>query len=61
MVRSKVTGTHQGEFQGMAPTGKVIEFYAFTIYGIRDGKIAYEWTMTDSLSLMQQLEAPSTE
>lgn len=61
VVRSKVTGTHQGEFQGIAPTGKAIEFYAFTTYGIQDGKIAYEWTMTDSLGLMQQLEAPSTE
>ena len=55
VVRSKVTGTHQGEFQGVAPTGKEVEFYAFTAYGIEDGKIAYEWTMTDSMGLVQQL------
>lgn len=57
VVRSRITGTHQGDFQGMAPTGKEIDFYAFTIYGIRDGRIAYEWTMMDSLGLMQQLDS----
>lgn len=60
VVRSRVTGTHQGEFQGIPPTGKKVEFYAMTVYGIEDGKIAYEWTMTDSLGLMRQLGVSST-
>lgn len=61
MVRSRITGTHQGEFRSIPPTGKEVEFYAMTIYGIEGGKIAYEWTMTDSLGLMQQLGVPAAE
>ena len=58
-VRFRITSTQRGEFCGLPPTGKEIELYAITVYGIENGKIAYEWTISDSLGLMQQLGASS--
>ena len=33
-------GTHQGEFQGIAPTGKRVAVPGVVFYRIADGKIA---------------------
>ena len=40
-VTARVTmrGTHQGEFQGIAPTGKRVEVKAIDMFHIKDGKI----------------------
>ena len=48
-------GTHRGEFEGIPPTGKRIEFTGTTIFHFRDGKIAEEQTSVDLLALMEQL------
>ena len=48
-------GTHRGEFEGIPPTGKRIEFTGTTIFHFRDGKIAEERTSVDLLALMEQL------
>jgi steroid delta-isomerase-like uncharacterized protein len=50
-----ITGTHTGEFQGHAPTGR-----AFTVRGIqvskfRDGRIAERWGATDEKGIAEQL------
>ena len=38
-IRYKATGTHTGEFMGLAPTGKKVTMNAFSIYRIVDSKI----------------------
>ena len=48
-------GTHQGEFQGMPPTGKQVVVPGVVFYRIADGKIAEFRGQFDRLSLMQQL------
>lgn len=50
------SGTHQGEFMGIAPTGKQIKLSLMTIERIANGKIAEQWGEADLLGLMQQLE-----
>ncbi len=55
VIRALGRGTHQGEFAGIAPTGKQVEFPAIIIYRIEDGKIAEFWMQADVMSLMQQL------
>ena len=50
-------GTHQGEFMGIAPTGKRFEFDVIDIYSIDGGKITGHWAVVDQLGLMQQLGA----
>jgi predicted SnoaL-like aldol condensation-catalyzing enzyme len=37
------SGTHRGEYFGVAPTGKSLRFTSCDIFSIRDGKIAEHW------------------
>jgi len=55
VTRARWMGTHQGEFQGMAPTGKHVTLTAITIYRIIGGKIVELWEEADILGMMQQL------
>jgi steroid delta-isomerase-like uncharacterized protein len=48
-------GTHRGEFQGIAPTGKQVVVPGGVFYRIADGKIAEFRGQFDRMSLMQQL------
>jgi predicted ester cyclase len=56
-IRESYQGTHTGEFQGLAPTGRVVRFTSTDIYRIVDGKIVEVWTELDALGMMQQLGA----
>ena len=55
VLRLTFRGTHQGEFQGIPPTGKKIEVAATVVDRIVDGKMVEHWSTMDNLSLMQQL------
>ncbi len=50
-------GTHEGEFMGVAPTGKRVEFEGMALVRIREGKIVENRGMPDMLGLLQQLGA----
>jgi hypothetical protein len=60
-VRGMVRGTHLGEFAGIPPTGKKVEFSIFITYRIADGKIVDHWMLTDNLALMQQIGAEAAQ
>lgn len=49
------TGTHQGELNGIAPTGKQVKTSGISISRIANGKFVEEVVTTDLLSLMKQL------
>lgn len=51
------TGTHEGEFAGVPPTGKRATIRVIDIVRLRDGKIVEHWNVVDQLGLMQQLGA----
>ena len=55
VTRHTMTGTHQGEFMGIAPTGRPIEFTVIDILRLDQGKIVEHWAVQDRLALMQQL------
>lgn len=60
-VRLEMTGTHTGNFFGLAPTGKQVTVSQFQIERIENGKIVEHWRQTDDLGLMRQLGLlPST-
>jgi len=42
---------------GLSPTGKDIRVDAITILRVADGKIAENWTVWDTLAMLQQLGA----
>jgi len=48
-VTARVTmrGTHSGEFQGIAPTGKRVEVKAIDMFRIEGGKIVEHWGHAD--------------
>ncbi|MBI2165968.1 MAG: ester cyclase [Chloroflexi bacterium] len=48
-------GTHLGEYMGIAPTGKTIEYAVIDIVRIQAGRITDHWAVGDRLSLMKQL------
>jgi predicted ester cyclase len=50
-------GTHLGEFEGVAPTGKRVEFIGHSIDSVADGKIVESWIEVDMLGVMRQLGA----
>lgn len=54
-VRVRISGTHAGEFLGIQPTGKKIEYESNELYRVADGKIAEEWICSDMLTLMAQI------
>lgn len=55
--RSTTTGTHQGTFLGIPPTGKQGTTAEFIIMRIEDGKIVEHWGGPDTFSLLQQIGA----
>lgn len=56
-VAYTLTGTHEGEFNGVAPTGNKIEVRGLQIGRFEDGKIVERWGSSDELGILQQLDA----
>src|SRR5215212_9433654 len=60
-VAARVTmrGTHRGEFQGIAPTGKRVEVRAIDMFRISGGKIVEHWGAADDpTGFLRQSECP---
>ena len=57
VARWRARATHQGEYMGIAPTGKEVELTGISVYHIEAGKIAESWNVEDELGLMRQIGA----
>jgi steroid delta-isomerase-like uncharacterized protein len=57
LARLSATGTHKGQFLGMAPAGQRMRVYAFESWRLRDGRCAEHWLQVDLPSVLQQLGA----
>ena len=57
MVAARVSfrGTHRGQFQGIPPTGKEVNFTSMEINRVVDGKVEEHWVEINLLGLVQQL------
>lgn len=53
--RFMLTGTHLGDFAGIAPTGNAISLVGHDLLRVADGQITEHWTVMDSAELMGQL------
>jgi hypothetical protein len=53
--RNTVSGTHQGDYMGVAPTGNSITWNEILIGRIVDGRVAETWGVVDIASQMRQL------
>jgi predicted ester cyclase len=48
-------GTHTGEFQGLPPTHRKVDFHGLELNRFVDGRVVEHWFQLDSLTLLQQL------
>ena len=53
--RHTVTGTHQGEYMGLPPTGKSVTYNEIFIIRFVNGRVAETWGVVDVVSQMKQL------
>lgn len=56
-VRNTITGTHLGEFRGIAPTGKTFTETSVDIFRIVNGKLIEGWNVTNELDFYKQIGA----
>jgi len=54
---STVRGVHEGDLMGAAPTGREVAFTMITISRFENGRIAEEWEIADTVSLLAQVGA----
>jgi predicted ester cyclase len=54
-TRLVVTGTHEGELLGVAPTGTRVRFSAQVLFRLADGTVTAEFHQSDRTSLREQL------
>jgi predicted ester cyclase len=60
-VRFSMSGTHMGDFQGIAPTFRRMSSTGTNTYRVADDRIVEEWWQGDVLALIRQMDAaPST-
>jgi len=57
VVRGRTRGTHEGEFMGIAPTGRSLELTFICIFRIANGRLAERWPQFDFHNWMEQLRA----
>ena len=55
VVRARMKGIHQGEWEGIMPTYRKVEFPVIVSYEIVNNKIVTHWLVADQTLLMEQL------
>jgi predicted ester cyclase len=53
--RTTVTGTHQGEFMGVAPTGNSVTYNEMFMFRFADGRVVETWGVVDVYAQMKQI------
>ena len=53
--RSVMHGTHEGDWHGIAPTGRRVMIRMMVIHRIAGGQIVEDWVLVESLGFFQQL------
>jgi steroid delta-isomerase-like uncharacterized protein len=57
VARWTLTGTHQGAFQGIPPTGQPVRFSGLEFNRVLNGRLVEHWSMFDNLALLRQIGA----
>jgi predicted ester cyclase len=61
VVRWRLLGTHEGSFQGIAPTGRAIELKGIAIYRVDGGKLMERWVVSDLHGLLEGIRGSSAQ
>jgi steroid delta-isomerase-like uncharacterized protein len=54
-VRVRFTGTHTGDFLGVPPSGKRVDYESQELYRFEAGRLAEEWICSDTMTMMTQI------
>ena len=54
-LRSTLTGTHDGEYKGIPPTGRHVASECAEVFRIADGRFVGYWCLANVAGLMRQL------
>jgi steroid delta-isomerase-like uncharacterized protein len=57
VVRWTMRGTHEGDFRGIAPTGRPIALKGIAIYRVDDGKLMERWVVSDLYGMLEEIGA----
>ena len=55
VARLVVSGTHAGDYMGIAPTGRSFSVQHMHMYRVRDGRLVEHWACRDDLGQLSQL------
>lgn len=55
--RWTATGTHEGELEGIEPTGNEVTVMGLEMYRAEDGRFVEGWEVFDALGMLRQLGA----
>jgi len=58
VARWTAAGTHLGEFRGIGPTGRTVQYTGIGMHRLVDARIAETWAQWDELGLIRQLTEP---
>ena len=61
VVRWRLLGTHEGSFQGIAPTGRAITLKGIAIYRVDRGKLMERWVVSDLHGLLDDIRRSSAQ
>jgi steroid delta-isomerase-like uncharacterized protein len=53
--RESFTGTHRRELHGIPPSGAKVRAVGMSMAEIRDGRVWRQWSLYDSLGILQQI------
>lgn len=53
--RAVMTGTHDGEYKGIAPTGRNVSTESAEVFRVEDGRFVGYWCLANVAGLMRQL------
>lgn len=56
-VQHRLVGTHNGDFQGVPPTGKAVVVPAIATFRLADGKVEECWLNAELVGLLMQIGA----
>jgi steroid delta-isomerase-like uncharacterized protein len=57
VVRWRLLGTHQGDFGGIAPSGRAITLRGIAIYRVAGGMLQERWVVSDLHGLLEEIGA----
>ena len=57
VIHVVVNGRHQGDFMGVAPTGRDVSYEVVHIFRLSEGRIVERWGVVDAMGVLTQLGA----